>query len=44
MAIQTLSRALASCSEETILLPGHGPATSLREERIHNPFLTGRFF
>lgn len=44
MAIRTLSRALASCSDETILLPGHGPATSLREERIHNPFLTGRFF
>lgn len=24
--------------EETILLPGHGPATTVKEERIHNPF------
>ena len=25
-------------SEEAILLPGHGPATTVREERVHNPF------
>ncbi len=24
--------------EETVLLPGHGPATTVREERTHNPF------
>ncbi len=25
-------------SEDTVLLPGHGPATTVQEERSHNPF------
>jgi hydroxyacylglutathione hydrolase len=28
--------------EETILLPGHGPATTVGEEKRSNPFFTGR--
>ncbi|MEW6183948.1 MAG: MBL fold metallo-hydrolase [Bacillota bacterium] len=26
--------------DETIVYPGHGPASSIGEERVHNPFLT----
>ncbi|HEU5394671.1 MAG TPA: MBL fold metallo-hydrolase [Candidatus Methylomirabilis sp.] len=28
--------------DETVLYPGHGPATTIGHERRHNPFLTGR--
>ena len=28
-------------SDETVLLPGHGPATTVRRERAGNPFLAG---
>lgn len=27
--------------EETCIMPGHGPQTTLREEKRHNPFLAG---
>ena len=27
--------------EETIVLPGHGPQTTIGDERRHNPFLRG---
>jgi hydroxyacylglutathione hydrolase len=35
----TLRTALAPLPDETMLLPGHGPVTTLGEERISNPFL-----
>lgn len=38
-ALAHLHAALDSLPDETILLPGHGPATTLGEERRHNPFL-----
>ncbi|MES2995811.1 MAG: MBL fold metallo-hydrolase [Verrucomicrobiota bacterium] len=38
-ALANLRAALAQCSHETILLPGHGPATTLGEEIENNPFL-----
>jgi hydroxyacylglutathione hydrolase len=38
-AISQLHKVLDSLSDATILLPGHGPATTLGEERAHNPFL-----
>ena len=38
-AISRLRRELAALPDDTILLPGHGPATTLGEERRHNPFL-----
>ncbi len=38
-ALRTLRAALASLPDETVLLPGHGPATTLGEERVSNPFL-----
>jgi hydroxyacylglutathione hydrolase len=38
-ALRTLRAALAPLPDTTILLPGHGPATTLGEERTGNPFL-----
>lgn len=38
-ALETLREALNKMPDETILLPGHGPATTLGEEKIGNPFL-----
>lgn len=38
-AIARLRRELATLPDETILLPGHGPATTLGQERARNPFL-----
>lgn len=32
----------ATLPDETIVYPGHGPATSLAQEKHTNPFLTGR--
>lgn len=40
MALAALTR-LDSLPAETIFLPGHGPATTLDQERDHNPFLAG---
>ncbi len=33
---------LLSLPDETAVYPGHGPSTTIGEERVHNPFLTGR--
>jgi glyoxylase-like metal-dependent hydrolase (beta-lactamase superfamily II) len=41
MALRNLRAALADLPDETILLPGHGPATTLGEERVSNPFIAG---
>lgn len=38
-ALRNLRAALAPLPDATILLPGHGPATTLGEEREGNPFL-----
>ncbi len=38
-AIARLRRELGALPDETILLPGHGPATTLGQERARNPFL-----
>ncbi len=39
-ALARLRDVLADLPEHTVLLPGHGPATTLGEERLGNPFLT----
>jgi hydroxyacylglutathione hydrolase len=36
----SLGRTMAGCSDETLVIPGHGPATSIGRERHSNPFLT----
>ncbi len=38
-ALRQLDIILSPLPAETILLPGHGPATTLGEERVSNPFL-----
>lgn len=40
-ALRNLRAVLADLTDETILLPGHGPATTLGEERVSNPFIAG---
>lgn len=39
LALSRLHEVLTGLPDETILLPGHGPATTLGEERHSNPFL-----
>jgi glyoxylase-like metal-dependent hydrolase (beta-lactamase superfamily II) len=38
-ALRNLQQVLAPLPDSTVLLPGHGPATTLGEERAGNPFL-----
>ena len=38
--VRSLSRTL-SLPDETVVLPGHGPQTTIGDERRANPFLTG---
>jgi glyoxylase-like metal-dependent hydrolase (beta-lactamase superfamily II) len=38
-ALQTIRTRLLSFSDSTLLLPGHGPATTVGWEKAHNPFL-----
>jgi len=38
-ARRRLREVLGPMPDETVLLPGHGPATTLGEERVSNPFL-----
>ncbi len=39
LALSRLNAVLTGLPDDTILLPGHGPATTLGEERRSNPFL-----
>jgi hydroxyacylglutathione hydrolase len=39
LLLGNLAKTLVPLLDSTILLPGHGPATTLGEERISNPFL-----
>ncbi|MBM7775907.1 glyoxylase-like metal-dependent hydrolase (beta-lactamase superfamily II) [Actinokineospora baliensis] len=34
-------RTLLELDDETVVLPGHGPTTTIGRERVSNPFLTG---
>jgi glyoxylase-like metal-dependent hydrolase (beta-lactamase superfamily II) len=38
--LKSLARAL-TLPDETVVLPGHGPQTTIGAERLSNPFLTG---
>jgi hydroxyacylglutathione hydrolase len=40
--LSSIRSKLLSLPDETVVYPGHGPSTTIGEERIHNPFLTGR--
>lgn len=37
-AIHGIRSAILPLPEETVLAPGHGPLTTLAEEKVHNPF------
>ena len=37
---ESLAR-IAELPEETVVYPGHGPATNIGRERASNPFLSG---
>jgi len=39
--LKSLARTLAQQPDETVVLPGHGPQTTIGAERRSNPFLTG---
>lgn len=42
IALQRIHEVCSGLPDETVLLTGHGPATTLGEERRSNPFLVGR--
>jgi glyoxylase-like metal-dependent hydrolase (beta-lactamase superfamily II) len=37
-ALRTNRKEIFSLPDETILCPGHGPMTTVRGEKAHNPF------
>lgn len=39
--LDSIAERLLPLADETIVLPGHGPQTSIGAERVGNPFLTG---
>lgn len=43
LLIRSVRSALLSLPKQTLLMPGHGPATTVEEEQNHNPFFTGPF-
>jgi glyoxylase-like metal-dependent hydrolase (beta-lactamase superfamily II) len=38
--LQSIHHRLLVLPEETVVLPGHGPLTTIGEEKRRNPFLT----
>ncbi len=43
LLIKSILQKIITLPDETIVYPGHGPETSIQEERTGNPFLTGVF-
>ncbi len=41
--LTSIKERLLVLDDNTRVLSGHGPASSIGTERVHNPFLTGRF-
>lgn len=41
--IQSIKEKLFPLGDETVVYSGHGPKTTIGEERLYNPFLSGRF-
>lgn len=39
LALETLEKSILPLPENTVLAPGHGPLTTLDQEKQHNPFL-----
>lgn len=41
--IASIREQIFTLEDEVLLLPGHGPTTTVGEERAHNPFVQGSF-
>jgi hydroxyacylglutathione hydrolase len=39
--IRSIRKKLLVLDENTLVFPGHGPATTIGQEKLHNPFLQG---
>lgn len=37
-ALESIRNNVLSMAQDTILLPGHGPLTTVSHEKAHNPF------
>ena len=42
--MQSIEERLLTLPDETVVYPGHGPRTTIRDERTTNPFLQGGMF
>jgi hydroxyacylglutathione hydrolase len=42
-AVQNNLEKILTLPDETIICPGHGPMTSVGEEKLHNPFFVAKF-
>jgi glyoxylase-like metal-dependent hydrolase (beta-lactamase superfamily II) len=42
LLVDGITRQLLTLPPDTVVWPGHGPATSIGHEKRHNPFLTGQ--
>ena len=40
-ALKTNRASIFSLPDDTVICPGHGPLTTVGEEKIHNPFFAG---
>lgn len=41
LLMRSIQERLLTLPDETAVHPGHGPETTIGEERVHNPFLAG---
>jgi hydroxyacylglutathione hydrolase len=41
--VESVHRCIFTQPDDTVLYPGHGPATTVGHERRYNPFLNGSF-
>ena len=41
--MRSLHERVLALPDETVVVPGHGPTTTIGEERESNPFLVGKY-
>jgi glyoxylase-like metal-dependent hydrolase (beta-lactamase superfamily II) len=41
--LKSIERELMTLPDDTIVYPGHGPATTIGRERASNPYVTGAY-